>query len=60
MWVLALKSERVSANVLAKVLESEHLGAGGLSEVSAKFQNVGTWALEVPECEYMWTGSLGV
>ena len=39
MRVLTSKSLRVSATVLAKVLE--------------KSQRVGTWALEVPECEHL-------
>ena len=57
---MASKSQLVSAKVLAKDLEKflrvriwalevsecEHLGAGGFSEVSAKFQSVGTWARE--------------
>ena len=72
VWVLALKSQLVSVKFIAKVPESEHLGAGnlsegsgceqlgagGISEVSAKPQSVGTWAREVPECEHLGAGSL--
>ena len=71
---MTLRSRRVIAKVLAKVPESEHLGAGSLSEgsmcehlgagdiskVSAKSQSVGTWAREVPECDHVGAGSLRV
>ena len=29
------------------------MGAGGISQVSAKSQSVGTWEREVPECDHV-------
>ena len=69
-WALEVQDCALGRWSLSEGSGCEHLGAEGISEVSAKSQSVGTWAREVPEyehvgaeasnCEYLCAGSLGV
>ena len=69
-WALEVPDCALRCWSLSEGSGCEHLGAGGISEVSANYQIVGTWAREVPECEhvgaeasnceYLCAGSLGM
>ena len=52
-WALEVPECALGRWSLSEGSEYEHLCAGGISEVSAKSQSVGTWEREVSECDHV-------
>ena len=58
-WALEVPECALGRWSLSEGSGCEYLGAGGVNEVSAKSQSVGTWEREVPEYDHVGAEASG-